>query len=313
MNRPETRLVVDGEGTLAVEDKRIVLRGRVSADEGYVEYRPRDDTRLADDIVVVGRPRPGARTGDAVGIAAFPLDLDLEIDLGRDFRFVGEGFESRLAGGLRVTKQGGGPFLAKGTIRALRGTYTAFGQRLDIERGRLLFDGPIADPSLDIVALRKNQAVEAGIEITGSARTPLVRLTSNPPVPDSEKLAWLVTGGPAGSQSAQESAAISAATATLLSRGGSGKPVTRRLAERVGLDDISIASRYSSTSADAVGTQVVTLGKRVTDRLYVAFEQGLSVATNALRIDYVLSRYFTVSAFAGTSNGISLSFRRNWR
>jgi translocation and assembly module TamB len=242
-----------------------------------------------------------------------PLDLDLEVDLGRDFRFAGEGFESRLAGRLRITSQGGGPMLAKGTIRAVRGTYTAFGQRLDIERGRLLFDGPIADPALDVVALRKNQAVEAGVEITGTVRTPLVRLTSNPPVPDSEKLAWLLTGGPAGSQSARESAAISAATAALFARGGGGKPVTRQLAERVGLDDISIANRYASNSADAVGTQVVSLGKRLSDRLYVAFEQGLTVATNALRIDYVLSRYFTVSGFVGTSNGVSLSFRRNWR
>ena len=56
-----------------------------------------------------------------------------------------------------------------------------------------------------------------------------------------------------------------------------------------------------------------TLGKRITDRLYVAYEQGLTIATNALRIEYALSRFFSVSAFAGTQSGIALNFRRSWR
>ena len=45
----------------------------------------------------------------------------------------------------------------------------------------------------------------------------------------------------------------------------------------------------------------------------MTFEQGLELATNALRIEYVLSRYLTLSAFAGTNSGVELKFRRNWR
>ena len=309
LNRPEMRLVVDGEGTLGYEAKRLLLRGRIAADEGYLEYRPRDDTKLADDIVVVGRPRPGGPRGEA-SLATTPLDLDLTVELGRELRFVGEGFDARLAGKVQLTSRGGGPILAKGTIRAVRGTYTAYGQRLDIDRGRLIFDGPIANPSLDIVALRKNQAVEAGVEISGNVRAPIVRLTSNPPVPDSEKLAWLITGGPAGSTTARESAALSAATAALLGRGG--RPMSQRFAERVGLDDISVVRREGASASDPVGAQVVTLGKRITDRLYVAYEQGLSAASNAIRIEYVVSRFLSVSAFAGAESGLAFNFRRSW-
>ena len=53
-------------------------------------------------------------------------------------------------------------------IRTVDGTYIAFGQKLTIDRGRVIFDGPPDNPALDVVALRKNLAVEAGIEITGS-------------------------------------------------------------------------------------------------------------------------------------------------
>jgi translocation and assembly module TamB len=141
-------------------------------------------------------------------------------------------------------------------------------------------------------------------------RAPIVRLTSDPPVPENEKLSWLITGGPAGSTTARESTAISAATAALFGKGG--RPPTQRMAERIGLDDISLSRRQGTDSSDPVGAQVVTLGKRVTERVYLAFEQGLSAASTAIKIEYVISRYLTVSAFAGADNGLALNFRRNW-
>ncbi|HEX4884288.1 MAG TPA: translocation/assembly module TamB domain-containing protein, partial [Casimicrobiaceae bacterium] len=311
LNHPDRRLVVDGEGTVAMNDGRWLLAGRVAVDEAIVAYRSTDDTQLADDIVVVGRERPGPARRNGGGLDA-PIDLDLAIELGRNFRFSAEGLDTRLAGKLQVASRKGEPITARGTIRAQQGTYNAFGQKLAIERGRLLFDGPVANPALDIVALRKNLAVEAGVEITGTVRAPLVRLTSNPPVPDSEKLSWLLTGGPPGAATQREAVALSAAQAALAGRGG-GKTLTQRFAENIGVDDISFLNRGDGKGEDMLAGQVVSVGKRITDRLYIAYEQGLELASNALRLEYVLSRYFTVSAYAGTTSGVELKFRRNWR
>ena len=204
LNRPDMRVVVDGEGTLAAVGRRLVVRGELKADEGNFEYRSAADTTLADDIVVVGRPRVAREKPADIAIGDTPLELDLALDLGRNLRFAAEGLDTHLAGRLKLTSRAGGVLEGRGTIRTVRGTYWAFGQRLDIDRGRVIFDGPLANPSLDIVALRRNLAVEAGVEITGNVRVPIVRLTSNPPVPDSEKLSWLLTGGPSGSTSAGE-------------------------------------------------------------------------------------------------------------
>ena len=311
LNRPDMRLVVDGEGTLATAGRRLVLKGELKADEGNFEYRSPAATTLAEDIVVVGRPRPARGRPADVALGGLPLDIDLALDFGRELRFAAEGLDTRLAGRLRVTSRDGGALEGRGAIRTVRGTYWAFGQKLDIDRGRVIFDGPLANPSLDIVALRRNLPVEAGVEISGNVRAPVVRLTSSPPVPDSEKLSWLLTGGPSGSTSAQEAAALSAATAALVGRGG--QSITHQFAQSLGVDEIGFAQRASGSGADALQGQVLTIGKRLTDRLYVAYEQGLTIATNALRIEYVLSRYFTVSAFAGTTSGVALNFRRNWR
>jgi translocation and assembly module TamB len=311
LNHPDRRLVVDGEGTISREEKRWLLAGRVAIDEGVVAYRSTSDTTLADDIVVVGRPRVARAQGEVPGLDA-PLDVELAIEFGRDFRFSAEGLDTRLAGRLQLASRRGEPLVAKGTIRAARGTYYAFGQKLAIDRGRLIFDGPVANPSLDIVALRKNVAVEAGVEITGTVRAPVVRLTSNPPVPDSEKLSWLLTGGPPGNAPQNEMLALQAAQAALAGR--DGRTITQRFAQNLGVDDISFMQRGTSTRNDPLAGQVVQVGKRISDRLYVAYEQGIELASNALRIEYVLSRYFTVSAFAGTTtSGLELRFRRNWQ
>ena len=120
-----------------------------------------------------------------------------------------------------------------------------FGQRLVIDRGRLLFDGPVDNPALDVVALRKNLAVEAGVELTGTVKVPRVRLVSNPPVPDGEKLSWLLTGQGLDRANRADLAALAAASASLLGQGR--KPITTQIANTIGLDDISVRESGSST------------------------------------------------------------------
>ena len=63
-----------------------------------------------------------------------------------------------------------------------------------VERGIVNFQGPLDDPGLNVLALRKGTLVEAGVTVTGTAQRPVVRLVSTPPVPDSEKLSWIVLG-----------------------------------------------------------------------------------------------------------------------
>ena len=304
LNRPDLRLVADGKGTLKLADGKLALAGNVSIDEGRVVYAPVTDGKLSDDVVIVGQPR---KVASQTGVGDLPLSLDVEVALGRDFQFSGEGLDTRLAGTVRVTTAPGGVLLAKGTIRSVSGTYFVFGQRLDIERGRLLFDGVASNPALDVVAMRKNLAVEAGVEISGTVRVPRVRLVSNPPVSDAEKLSWLMTGQGLDRATRSDLAALSSASASLL--GGGQKPLTTRIANEVGLDDIS----FRDTGAtDRTGGQVVAFGKRISDRLTLVYEQGLSVASNALRIEYALSRTLTLRAEAGIVSNLGIYFRRSY-
>ena len=305
VNRPDLLLVADGDGALALEGGRLLLTGKIDVDRGRVVYEPTTEGRLSDDVVIVGQPRAAANAG----APDLPLALDVEVALGRDFRFSGEGLETRLGGRVRVTTTPAGTLNASGRIRAIAGTYYVFGQRLDIDRGQLIFDGPANNPALDIVAVRRNLAVEAGVEVSGTVRQPRVRLVSNPPVSDSEKLSWLLTGQGLDRAGRSDVAMLSTASASLLGQGR--KPITQQIANTIGLDDISVRDTAAGVTGGTAG-QVVAFGKRISDRLSLVYEQGLTVANNALRIEYTLSRSWTLRAEAGVVSSFGVYFRRTY-
>jgi translocation and assembly module TamB len=309
-NRPEFNLVVSGDGTVASANGKIEFAGKLRADEGNIVYEPDLNATLASDVVVKGWPQPSEEPRPGADI---PFSVDLDLDFGEGLRFSGRGLETGLRGELHVTSGPSG-FAAKGSIRAVNGTYFAYGQKLIIDPGRLIFDGPLDNPALDIVALRKNLAVEAGVAVTGTVKVPIVTLTSRPPVPDSEKLSWLVLGHGLESTGGNEVAALQAASAALL--GPNEKPVTQTIAERLGLSDISVKSVQNTTTSGGRTTttqsQVVAVGKQLSDKLSIAYEQGTTIANNALRLEYTLTPSLTLRAEAGVVSGFGLYFRRSF-
>ena len=314
-NQPDLRLVVDGSGTIAYAGRALALTGSLRAVEGRIEFARSRAGRLGDDVVVAGRAKPvDGSSGTAAPVA---LALDLELDAGTNLTVLAQGLETALEGRVRVTAAAGGTLVAKGSIETVRGIYQAFGQRLVITRGRLIFDGPIDNPALDFVALRRNLAVEAGVEVTGTVKVPRVRLTSEPPVPDNEKLAWLVLGRGLDRASGADAAALQAAAAALFGQGGA--PLGSTIAQSVGLDDLSFKSGTTARAgAGGAGTfggvsgGVVAFGKRISDRLYLVYEQGMSVASNALKIEYALTPTVTLRAEAGVISGFGIYYTRSF-
>jgi translocation and assembly module TamB len=304
-NRPDTQLTLSGAGTLALKDRTVTLAGAIKAERGYFELPAARPVTLGDDVVVRGRE---SRKRDGA-TERIPFAVDVELDFGEHLTFVGQGFNSGLTGKLHVRTTANRELVADGTINAERGTYTAFGQRLAIERGKLYFQGPLDNPGLDIVALRKNQAVEAGVEVVGTVQAPVVRLTSNPPVPDNEKLAWLVLGHGLDNTTSADSVALQAALAAL--SGSGGEQIGHQVAKGFGLDDISFRNA-STARPGTTAAQVVAVSKRLTDKLSLIYEQGLAAANNSLRIEYVLSRTVTLRAEAGLVNGFGIYYTRSY-
>jgi translocation and assembly module TamB len=322
--RADRQLTVSGHLTAALDGRQIQTDGRLRVDRARIELPDDSAPRLGSDVVVRGPDGRAATGKTAPGTVALPTSsagqrgaetpassqtspltakAEVQIDLGDDFRLHGMGIDTRLAGVLTLSAHG--PITAMprihGTVHTVDGTVQAYSQQLNIRRGQIAFTGDAANPTLDIIALRPNYASDqqVGAQVQGTALLPRVRLYSQPALPDNETLAWLLLGRAAPSSGAEAAMLQSAALALLGGREGRG------LASRLGLDELSFSGGTSGGLADAS----VTLGKRLSDRLYAAYEHSLAGASGTLLIFYELSRRWTVRGQAGENAAVDLIYR----
>lgn len=301
LERPDMRLTVSGAGEAQLQDGKVLLVGALRADRGYLELEQERLPKLGDDVVVIGQQRPPPRARTRV-----PVALDLQLDLGDQLEVRGYGLEGKLTGRLQLATTKDGELRAYGRVETVNATFLAYGERLQVDPGVAIFDGPLDNPSLQMTAWRRNQQVEAGVQLTGTARAPRVQLVSNPPVPEGERLSWLVLGRAPGNATKADLGMLQAAAGALLARGDQ-MPLDRRIARAFGLDEISL--RGSGEVAD----RVVAVGKRLSDRLYISYEQGIGVAASALvKLDFSLTQRLSVRAETGTSSGLGLFYRFSW-
>lgn len=294
LSRPGQQLMVSGGLDGSVEKGQFKAHGKLTVDRARIEVLPRTTRTLPDDIVVKGREEPEERA------ARNFAELDLEIDLGPDFRVNAYGLDARLIGNIVLRARERDLPTARGSIRVAQGYYTAFGQRLTIDRGILTFNGPIDSAALNVLALRKNQAVEAGVSVTGTLREPVVKLYSVPDVPDPEKLSWLILGRPPD-PNARDNEALRAAAASVLAEGG---------ASLFGLSGGTGGIGVDAGIRDEGGTtgHVMSVGKRISDNVYLAYERSVSGSINLTKVRYVLSPRWLLQASTGTDNALDVFF-----
>lgn len=294
VQRSDRQLVVTGSGIMQTSEGRLRLKGDTVVERGVIDLDREDMPRLSDDVFIVGKPAP------TTPVPA--IDLDLGIQLGNRLSVRGKGVDARVGGTLRLRSAKGSTFSAKGLIQVTRGTYTAYGRELSIERGVLRFDGAPGNPALDIRAMRRGTPVEPGVMITGTVLAPQIRLVSEPQVPDAEKLSWLVLGQGLNGTTDQQAGMLQQAAASLLTQSAAAG-MQSQIAGNLGLDSITLSRR-----ADNVQQRIITLGKRVSSRLYVSYQQGLQAAGSVILLRYTLSPRITMEAETGTRSVFSLFY-----
>jgi translocation and assembly module TamB len=214
-----------------------------------------------------------------------PLSAQVQLELGDDVSFTGYGLKARLAGGLQITETPGEPTTATGEVRIEQGTYEAYGQMLDIRRGRLTFaGGPIERPGLDIEAVRQaTEDILVGARVRGTLAEPELSLFSEPPLPEQEQLSYLVLGRSLNNVSSSETSALQNAAIALGLKGGN--VVSERLNKSLGFQEFGIETKpgEGATSASFV------IGKYLSPSLYVSYGFGLFQPVNTLTLRYAIS------------------------
>jgi len=315
---PDQWVVVSGDGHLTMKEGTLGAHGKLAVDAGYWQLAPSGTPRLSDDVVI---KRPGSEKPAA---SLRPkLELDIATALGNNFLFNGAGLSSRLAGEIRITAHGRDLPRASGNIRASNGRFEAYGQKLEIERGILSFNGLLDNPGLDVRAVRKGLSVEPGVQIGGTAQKPVIKLISDPELPDAEKLAWLVLGHGPEQMGASDATLLVSAAGGLL--GNDSGNVVQQLKKRFGFDEFGLrqgnigdtggrqpSSRVAGgngvDAASTTGQQILSVGKRLSSNALLSYEQTLGKAESIVKLTVNLTRQISVVGRAGSDNALDIFY-----
>jgi len=310
LGRLDRRLVVSGNAQLQLSAHALALDGQFGVDEGLVDLARGDAPELDGDVRVRGgrwgRPgdEPPAPTQRPAG-APRDLHVAVTLDLGNDLKMRGRGLDAKLAGRLAIGAPNG-RLAVTGSVHTQDGHYTAYGQQLDIERGALTFSGAIENPRLDILAMRPNLDVRVGVQVTGTAQVPRVRLFSEPDMSDFDKLSWLVLGRASDGLGRADTALLQRAAVALLA--GEGGNNDAALLANLGLDELSVRQ----TDSGEVRDTVVTLGKQLSRRWYVGYERSVNSTTGSWQLIYRLAQRFTLRARSGEENALDAIWIWRW-
>ncbi len=230
-----------------------------------------------DNLVLRGKKlRPGGPTGTALG--------DINITLGGD---------------LRVQKNPEAPITLLGTVNTVRGTYDFQGRRFDLVRdGTIRFAGTTSiNPLLDINATRKipDTGVEARIHIAGTSKAPQLKLTSDPPLEESDILALIVFNRPVNELGTGERSSL-AATAGGIATGFIAAPLGESIGKALDLDLFEIAP--TTTDSGDLGASI-TVGQQVNQRTFVKlYQQFGERSTTEFQLEYQIARFLRAQGSA---------------
>ncbi len=288
LDQHNRRLTLSGDAKmLYTEANGVTLTGTLRADSGHFGFQKGGMPTLGDDVVVLGEPPKEA-------VSPTLISMNLTLDLNNAVRFSGEGLDVTLGGQLNLVANPGQEVLGIGTVSVVKGRYKAYGQDLEISKGSISFVGPLSNPNLNIRAERRLSPVGAGVEVLGNLNNPRITLVADEPMSEKDKLSWLILNR-ASSGSDGDEAALSAAAGALLAG---------EINDRIGLvDDFGFTSRRSRNAQTGElnpAEQVLTVGKQLSNELYLGYEYGIESAEQSVKLVYQLTRAIQAIARVGS-------------
>jgi translocation and assembly module TamB len=292
VNVPEARVEASPNLKFAVDGRRIDVTGEVKIP--YARLIPADLTGAvlpSGDEVIVGEPvsNPAER---------FIVSSEITLTLGDRVTLDTFGLSGRLTGTVTVATGADEVSRGRGELKVEEGKYAAYGRKLDVERGRLIFNGGlVADPGVDIRAIKQFPDVTAGINVRGTLRAPRLTFFSEPSLPQSQIVSLILAGG--SLETVQNTGSTGAARSEALAQGGA--IIAQQLGQRIGIEDVSIEQDLQNSTS-------LVLGKYLSPKLYVSYGVSLTEAINTIKTRYTLGDRWTIRTEAGRERSADLVY-----
>ena len=218
------------------------------------------------------------------------LNTNVRISARRNVWIRDPNLNLEISGDLDVRKDRQG-LRVYGSLNSRQGRYEFQGTRFNLERGEVQFQGK-TDLDPDIYILGTHPMRLAGgdrgaisVIVGGTLKYPQVTLESDPPMPMSEILSYLLLGGPSEREGPGPGLEARAAGVAV---GVAANQLKRTIGRRLNLDLIEIDTGGS-------GVQRVRVGKYIGQKLFVTYTQEAG-GGGEMTVEYELTPQLTVEA-----------------
>lgn len=268
---------MDLRGRVELERVEVNIPGRFAADVTQLEVRE------LNNGVPIAEEAP-ADTGAAT------VKLDLRVAADNRIYVKGRGLESEWRTGLFIEGTAAEPEI-QGKVSVVRGTMALLGKDFDLSKGNIAFAGAANnEPDLDIRAETEAGEITAFVDVTGTPSNIAIAFSSDPALPRSEVLAYVLFGEGADELTPLQSVKLAQSLASLSGRGG-GPGVFDALGKGLGLDKIG------------VGGEGLTAGKYLTEDVYLNVQQGLTPESSKVGIEWEVTDSIRVESDVGQDAG----------
>jgi translocation and assembly module TamB len=301
--------LVEATGDITVSGSLSQLQATGAADVTRLDaelFEPEEAGLVDIDVAMQG-------AGPALAAARFArrpssIRYALRIAADENINISGRGLESEWKAEAAIDSVGDRP-LVLGRLELIDGHVRLGGRRIQLTRGLIEFDRLAAnDPALDIRAERRTSpGPQVSIMVGGRASAPDIKIEAAPAMPQEDAMALLLFDKPMSDLTALQSLQVADSLSEL---GGvgliGGKGIAAAARSALGLDllDVSIDETNSAAS-------LLTVGKYVTDGLFVSASQDARGEAGSVTIEYKINDSFSIETELRQDGDQTIS--ANWK
>ena len=252
----------------------------------------------AEKEAAAEKARLHAAAGPSAPSEFLPPQLEVTVQLPPALRVVGPELNTDLSGQLQLTRdtRDSDDLHITGEISTAAGWVEILSRRYQLERAQISLSGQVPpNPLLDVQIARKLDDATIYIQVTGSARKPVISFRSDPPIYDRSQIMTIILTGQGGSGSISQQAMgvlSSLVVDQLKSQLAGGLPIDVIKFDVAGADPLGL------------GQSSLEVGKYLRDDLYLGYMHRFGGATTGMRrlnIDQVRLEYRFLQKFQLTT------------
>lgn len=295
---PSSEILVAEDLSVAYADNTLDLRGDIHVNGGVLrqEELPEGGVALSSDVVEVDAAGNAVRESQP-----FQVNTDFSLYIDDRFEVRSDYLQAVLGGKLHLEQKPPAPPQVFGTLNISGGELRAFRQRLEIRRGTVDFNGPLQNPSLDVIAERRIRSdnVTVGAQLFGSLETPQLEIYSDPPMSQGEAMSYLVRGRGLDAGAGADGTALALAV---------GADVVNRSGVVEGLNRLPLINNLAFGSSGDEEETAATVAGYLGDRIYLSYGVGLYEPINEFSARLYLQSRLWLEVVSRLENSVDLYY-----